>query len=118
MRRYFESLRPADRSAINSIPDGLFLVRIDRVRYRWHAQKPYYSILFSGLATTNFLDTTVVPPTTYYYRITALSNWCESSGWMKRPTGWRFKLGETYPTRSWRSGSGTFGNGWCEVERG
>jgi hypothetical protein len=46
MRRYFESLRPADRSAINCVPDGLFLVRIDRVRYRWHAQKPYYSILF------------------------------------------------------------------------
>jgi hypothetical protein len=49
MRRYFESLRPADRSAINSVPDGLFLVRIDRVRYRWHPQKPYYSILFAIL---------------------------------------------------------------------
>jgi hypothetical protein len=49
MKRYFESLRPADRSAINSVPDGLFLVRIDRVRYRWQAQKPYYSILFAVL---------------------------------------------------------------------
>jgi len=42
MRRYFESLRPADRSAIDSVPDGLFLVRVERTRYRWHAQKPYY----------------------------------------------------------------------------
>jgi hypothetical protein len=49
MKRYFESLRPADRSAINSVPDGLFLVRIARVQYRWHATKPYYSIRFAVL---------------------------------------------------------------------
>ena len=49
MRRFFESLRPADRSAINSVPDGLFLVRVDRVQYRWHASKPYYSIRFAVL---------------------------------------------------------------------
>ena len=49
MRRHFESLRPADRSAIDSVPDGLFLVGVDRVQYRWHAQKPYYSIRFAVL---------------------------------------------------------------------
>src|SRR5947207_14167707 len=49
MRRYFESLRPADRSAIDSVPDGLFLARVDRVQYRWHAQKPSYSIRFAVL---------------------------------------------------------------------
>ncbi len=49
MRRHFESLRPSDRSAIESVPDGLFLVRVDRVQYRWHAQKPYYSIRFAVL---------------------------------------------------------------------
>src|SRR5437868_5296402 len=49
MRRFFESLRPADRSAINSVPDGLFLVRVDRVQYRWHAQKPYYEVRFAVL---------------------------------------------------------------------
>src|SRR5690242_17690398 len=48
MRRYFESLRPADRS-VDSVPDGLFLVRVDRVQYRWHAQKPYYEICFAVL---------------------------------------------------------------------
>jgi len=42
MRRYFESLRPADCLAIDSVPDGLVLVRVDRVQYRWHKQKPYY----------------------------------------------------------------------------
>ena len=49
MRRYFESLRPADLSAINSAPDGLFLVRVDQAKYRWHARKPYYQIRFIGL---------------------------------------------------------------------
>jgi hypothetical protein len=49
MRRYFESLRPSDRSAIDSVSDGLFLVGVNRVQYRWHAQKPYYSIRFAVL---------------------------------------------------------------------
>ena len=49
MRRYFESLRPADRSAIDSAPDGLFLVRVDRAQYRWQAQKPFYVLRFAVL---------------------------------------------------------------------
>ena len=48
MRRYFESLRPADRSAINSVPDGLFLVRVERVQYcSRDRRKPYYEIRFA-----------------------------------------------------------------------
>ncbi len=49
MRRYFESLRPADVSAIHSVQDGLFLVRVARAQYRWHKQKPYYEIRFAVL---------------------------------------------------------------------
>ena len=49
MRRHFESLRPADVSAIHSVPDGVFLVRVDRAQYRWHKQKPYYEIRFAVL---------------------------------------------------------------------
>jgi hypothetical protein len=49
MRRYFESLTPADFSAINTVPDGLFLVRVDQARYRYQAQKPYYQIRFAVL---------------------------------------------------------------------
>ena len=49
MRRYFESLRPTDVSAIHSVPDGIFLVRVDRAQYRWHRQKPYYDIGFAVL---------------------------------------------------------------------
>ena len=49
MRRHFESLRPADVSAIHSVPDGIFLVRVDRAQYRWHRQKPYYEIRLAVL---------------------------------------------------------------------
>ena len=42
MRRRIQGLHDADRSAADSIADGLFLVRVDRAQYRWHAQKPYY----------------------------------------------------------------------------
>ena len=49
MNRYFESLRPGDRSAIDSIPGGVLLVRVDRVEYCWHLRKPYYVVRFSVL---------------------------------------------------------------------
>ena len=49
MKRYFESLRPADHSAINSVPDGLVLVRVQGAQYRWHTYKHYYVIRFAVL---------------------------------------------------------------------
>src|SRR5579864_7433929 len=48
-RRYFESLRPADCSAIEAVPGGLFLTRVEHAQYRWNAQKPYYAVVFSVL---------------------------------------------------------------------
>ena len=46
MNRYFESLRPGDVSALHSVPDGFFLVRVDHARYHWQKQKAYYEIRF------------------------------------------------------------------------
>jgi len=46
VNRYVESLRPVDVSAFHSVPDGLFLVRVDQARYRWQKQKPYYELRF------------------------------------------------------------------------
>ena len=43
MKRYFESLRPADSSAIHSVPDGIFLVRVDRAQYCWDLSRSYRS---------------------------------------------------------------------------
>ena len=49
MRRHIQGLREADRSASNEIPDGLFLVRVERTQYRWHGQKPHYLLRFAVL---------------------------------------------------------------------
>ena len=46
-RRYFESLRPGDFSAIDAVPGALFLVRIEHAQYCWHAQKSFYAVVFS-----------------------------------------------------------------------
>ena len=47
MRRRFQGLHEADRSAAHEVPDGLYLVRVTRAQYRWHAQKPFYIVRFA-----------------------------------------------------------------------
>ena len=47
MTRRFPGLHQASVPA--EVPDGLYLVRIERVQYRWHAPKPYYSVGFAVL---------------------------------------------------------------------
>jgi hypothetical protein len=49
MKRRFEGLREAARSSSDELPDGLFLVWVERVQYRWHAQKPFYALRLSVL---------------------------------------------------------------------
>jgi hypothetical protein len=44
MRRRIEGLGIADQSGDGVVPDGLFLVGVERAQYRWHAQKPYFSL--------------------------------------------------------------------------
>ena len=46
MRRRIQGLHEADRSAADQFVDGLFLVRVERTQYRWHARKPYYLLRF------------------------------------------------------------------------
>jgi hypothetical protein len=47
LRRRIQGLHEADRSAPNEVPDGLYLVRVTRVQYGWHAQKPFYIVCFA-----------------------------------------------------------------------
>ena len=47
MKRRFPGLHQAAQPA--EVPDGVYLVRIHRVQYRWHAQKPYYALQFAIL---------------------------------------------------------------------
>ena len=50
MRRHIQGLHDADRSAADQVPDGLYLVRVTRAQYRWHAQKPFYILRFAVIA--------------------------------------------------------------------
>ena len=52
MRRYVSGLGKADPAQDHGVPDGVFLVQVERVQYR-HAQKPYLSLLFLVLEPEN-----------------------------------------------------------------
>ena len=49
MKRRIDGLREATYSAHDEIPDCVFLVRVERIHYRWHAQKPFYAVQLSVL---------------------------------------------------------------------
>ena len=46
MRRRIQGLHESDSSAGDRVPDGLFLVRVEKAQHRWQAQKPYYLLRF------------------------------------------------------------------------
>jgi len=46
MKRYVAGLNRASADGSEGLPDGLFLVRVERAQYRWHAQKPFYALVF------------------------------------------------------------------------
>ena len=47
MKRYVSGLNQASACASDGFIDGLFLVRVERIQYRWHRKKPFYAIQFS-----------------------------------------------------------------------
>ena len=49
MKRYISGLNQANASGTEAVLDGLFLVRVERAQYRWHAQKPHYLLRFAVL---------------------------------------------------------------------
>ena len=54
MKRYVSGLSQATSCPVEGLPDGLFLARVERAQYRWHAQKPYFALVFSGLEPKEF----------------------------------------------------------------
>jgi hypothetical protein len=54
MRRQIAGLHAADRCAADQIPDGLFLVRVQRVQFRRQTQKPYYTLALAILEPSRF----------------------------------------------------------------
>jgi hypothetical protein len=53
MRRHIAGLS-AERWS-KDLPDGAYLVRVDRVQYHWHKQKPFYTVHFAVLAPAPFV---------------------------------------------------------------
>jgi hypothetical protein len=54
VRRQIAGLNAADRCASDQIPDGVFLVRVQRVQFRRQAQKPYYTLNLAILEPARF----------------------------------------------------------------
>ena len=47
MKRRFPGLHRTVESDI--VPDGVYLVRVEQVQYRWNAHKPFYAVRFQVL---------------------------------------------------------------------
>jgi hypothetical protein len=54
MKRQISGLHAADRCASHQIPDGVFLVRVQRVQFRRQAQKPSYTLTLAILEPSRF----------------------------------------------------------------
>jgi hypothetical protein len=52
MKRRFPGLHQAAEPA--EVPDGIYLVRVHRMQYRWHATKPFYAVQFVVLEPKRF----------------------------------------------------------------
>ncbi|HEX9120272.1 MAG TPA: hypothetical protein VF840_07015 [Terriglobales bacterium] len=58
MKRRFPGLSQA-ALPVAEVPDGLYLVRVERVQYRWDKQKPYYAVRFAVLEPKQFAGTSL-----------------------------------------------------------
>ena len=56
MKRQITGLHAADRCAADQVPDGVFLVRVQRVVYRQQAKKPYYTVSMAILEPHRFAE--------------------------------------------------------------
>jgi hypothetical protein len=54
VKRHIQGLNEIAPTANEQVPDGVFLVRVDRAQYRWHAQKPFYLLRLSVIEPLEF----------------------------------------------------------------
>ena len=54
MKRQITGLHAADRCAADQVPDGVFLVQVQKVQFRRQAQKPYYALNLAILEPNRF----------------------------------------------------------------
>jgi hypothetical protein len=56
MTRRFQGLGQTAVTCAQEVPDGVYLVRVERAQYRWHAQKPFYVLRLSVLEPQELHD--------------------------------------------------------------
>jgi hypothetical protein len=49
MKRRIQGLREITSNAGKDVPDGIYVVRVDRALHRWHHLKPFYLLRLSAL---------------------------------------------------------------------
>jgi hypothetical protein len=54
MTRRFQGLNQTAQTVSGELPDGLYLVRVEKAQYRWHSHKPFYLLRFSVLEPQEF----------------------------------------------------------------
>ena len=59
MRRRISGLHAADHCSADQVPDGIYLVRVQRVTFRRQAQKPYYTVALSVVQPLRFANETL-----------------------------------------------------------
>ena len=59
MKRRIQGLVDTGPPTSDQVPDGVFLVRVEKAQYRWHAQKPFYLLRLSVLETQEFAGRTI-----------------------------------------------------------
>jgi hypothetical protein len=58
MKRHFPGLHLESKSG-NDLLEGLFLARVEQASYRWHREKPFFSLQFSILEPKEFASHTL-----------------------------------------------------------
>src|ERR1700740_1196744 len=49
VKRFIQGRSETVQPSTDALPDGVFLVRVDRAQYRWHPAKPFYILRLSVL---------------------------------------------------------------------
>jgi hypothetical protein len=60
VKRQLPGLSDTVRESQPTLPDGIFLVRLDSAQHRWHAQKPFYVLRLSVLEPNPYAGSSIV----------------------------------------------------------
>ena len=94
MKRRFPGLHQTVES--DSVPDGVYLVRVEQVQYRWNAHKPFYTVRFQVLEPKLFVGCSIQA------RIYSTPKTLWKIRWFVRDFGY-FNLAAFAPAAKWKS---------------